>query len=50
MKKMFIDAYIAMFGSTKKQANEVYKNSDNAYKNVIVTWFNNQSKAAFYND
>ena len=50
MKKMFVEAYIAMFGTTKKQANEVYKNSDNTYKNAVINWFNNQSKVTFYND
>lgn len=50
MKKMFIDAYIAMFGTTKKQANDAYKNSDDAYRKAIINWFINQSKLAFYND
>lgn len=50
MKKTFIDAYIATFGGTKKNANEVYKNSTKEYRKEVINGFFHNAKIAFYND
>ena len=50
MKKTFVDAYIAMFGGTKKNAIEVYKNSTKEYKKELISGFLFNAKTAFYND
>ena len=50
MKKMFVDAYVWMYGATKKEAMEVYKITDANYHNVIVKCFLDNAKASFYKD
>lgn len=50
MEKSFINAYAWLYGSTKKQAKEIYKNSSIEYIESIIECFNNNAKKAFYND
>ena len=50
MKKMFINAYVWMYGVTKKEAMEVYKITDADYHNAIVKCFLDNAKASFYTD
>lgn len=54
MKSAFITAYMATFGTTKKEAAQTYrdcmKNGNKGYVSAIVEGFKNQSKKAFYAD
>ena len=50
MKKIFVDAYVWMYGVTKKEAMEAYKTTDANYHNVIIKCFRDNAKASFYND
>lgn len=50
MKKMFINAYVWMYGVTKKEAGEAYKITDENYHSVIVKCFLDNAKASFYKD
>lgn len=53
-KKDFITAYMATFGTTKKEAVKTYsdciKGGNVGYISAIVEGFKNQAKKAFYND
>ena len=50
MKKMFINAYVWMYGATKKEAVEAYKTTDTNYHNSIIQCFLDNAKASFYKD
>lgn len=54
MKSAFITAYMATFGTTKKEAARTYrdcmKSGNKGYISAIVEGFKNQSKKAFYAD
>lgn len=54
MKEQFIRAYIYNYGSTKKQAEKVYKECIQAgkieYINAILDGYYNETKKAFYQD
>lgn len=54
MKNEFIMAYMATFGTTKKEAaktfRECMKNGNKGYISAIVEGFRNQAKKAFYAD
>ena len=50
MKKMFINAYVWMYGGTKKEAAEAYKITDANYCNAIIKCFLDNAKTSFYED
>ena len=50
MKQRFINAYISLYGGTKKQADKIYKTASNIYINNVIGWFDDQAKLCFYND
>ena len=50
MKKIFVDAYVWMYGVTKKEAMEAYKTTDANYHDVIIKCFLDNAKASFDND
>ena len=50
MKKIFVDAYVWMYGVTKKEAMEAYNTTDADYHNAIIKCFLDNAKASFYND
>lgn len=49
-KDDFINAYIYAFGSTKKEALQIWKTTDAKYYNAIIEGFKNDVQSAFYND
>lgn len=49
-KEDFVNAYTSMFGTTKKEALQTYKEVPLSYKREIVRGWKNQTKKAFYND
>lgn len=50
MKENFITAYIATFGGTRKNAEDIYKISSTSYIKEIINGFHNDCKKSFYND
>lgn len=50
MEREFKDAYIAMFGGTKKDATRVYKITDDDYHKEVIGWFKQNAFVAFYED
>lgn len=50
IKQKFIDAYKYSYGSTIKQATEVWKSTSEEYVNAIVDGYKNECKKAFYED
>ena len=46
----FVDAYIWMWGGTKKNAKDVYKSADDNYKRLIVRCYEAQSRLMFWDD
>lgn len=49
-KDDFIKAYIYCFGSTKKEALQVFKTTDKKYHNLVIESFKQDARKAFYND
>lgn len=49
-KDDFVKAYIYCFGSTKKEALQVFKITDKKYQNAIIECFKHDVHSAFYND
>ena len=49
-KKLFVTAYIAMFGGNKETAEKVYKENNDSYINTVIEWFERTVKLSFYND
>lgn len=54
MKSAFITAYMATFGTTKKEAARTYRDcmrdGNKGYISAIIEGFEKQSKKAFYAD
>lgn len=48
--KEFITAYIWFYGTTKKQAIKVYKETDEYYHRDVIYGFKNNAKSVFYLD
>ena len=48
--KLFISAYVWMFGGTKKAEREIYKNADDEYIRIVIKAFLDQNRLAFWND
>lgn len=46
----FVTAYTYSYGSTKKEALQVWKTTDTKYHNAIIEGFKNDARSAFYND
>lgn len=46
----FINAYAASYGETKKKAEEVYKNSNQSFIDLVVEGFKENAKKAFSED
>ena len=49
-KKLFVTAYIAMFGGNKETAEKVYKERNDSYISAVIEWFERTVKLSFYND
>ena len=49
-KQQFIDAYIWMYGCTKKRALQAYKEQNLEGIKLIISSYNNQCRQSFYND
>ena len=49
-KTLFINAYIWIFGTTRKDAVEAWKTLSNDYKEIIIETYENNFKSSFYND
>lgn len=49
-RKDFIIAYIWMFGTTKKEAKEVYKTASESYIREIIHGFKKNAKVSLYYD
>lgn len=49
-KNDFIKAYTYCYGSTKKEALQVWKITDTKYHNAIIEGFKNNVRSSFYND
>lgn len=53
-RKLFVDAYVAMFGPPKKKAEEVYRNcriaGDEGYIKEVTRWHREQCVKAFWED
>lgn len=49
-KKLFVTAYVAMFGGNKETAEKVYKESNDSYINAVIEWYERAAKLSFYND
>lgn len=50
MKKIFVNAYVWVYGTTKKEAMKAYKTTDANYHNAIIKCFLDNAKASFYRD
>ena len=48
--KQFVDAYIWLFGGTKKAAKEIYRLSSAEYIESVISVYKRQLILAFYND
>ena len=49
-KKLFVTAYVAMFGGNKETAEKVYKEQNDSYIDAVIEWFERTVKLSFYND
>lgn len=49
-REEFIKAYTGMFGTSRREALETYKEVPLSYKREIVKGWNDQVKKTFYND
>ena len=49
-KKLFVTAYVAMFGGNKETAEKVYKEQNDSYISAVIEWFERTVKLSFYND
>ena len=49
-KTEFINAYVWLFGISKKKASELYKTADPKYIETVINAYRKQSKLAFWND
>lgn len=49
-KQDFINAYIYLYGTSKKEAEKAYKNASKDYINEIINTFKNDAAKTFYND
>lgn len=50
MRKQFIEAYSWMYGTTKKEAADVYKRVPDNYKRAVINSYNAQCKLSFLSD
>ena len=50
MKQEFLNAYIWMFGATKKEALKAWKQASESYKQAIIEGYHGNAQKAFYND
>jgi dTDP-4-dehydrorhamnose reductase len=50
IKKTFIEAYIQLYGTSKKEAEKAYKNATPDYIIEIINSYKNDAKKQFYND
>ena len=53
-KNQFVDAYVWLYGSTKKEAGKAYSRAmeiaDYSYIKEIIACFENNAKKSFYED
>ena len=49
-KRKFIDAYMWMFGETKRKAASAYRETSEEYHAAVIETWLNQCHLAFYND
>jgi len=49
-KNDFITAYMWMYGSSKKEAEQVYRKVNKEYQEAIIDGFKQNAKQAFIND
>lgn len=47
-KNDFIDAYVTMFGGTKREARGVFKSASEEYIKSVIGWFETQCIHSFY--
>lgn len=47
---LFVDAYIWMFGGTKKAAREVYRKADHGYISAVIESYTRHFAFTFYED
>lgn len=54
MKNNFMEAYVWMYGSTKKKANEVFRRAmeiaDYDYIKEVIACYESNAQKSFYND
>ena len=48
--KAFVEAFVWLWGGTKKNARETYRNADENYKRLIIHCYETQNRLAFWND
>lgn len=49
-KNDFVKAYMYCYGSTKKEALQVFKTTNKKYQDAIIECFKHDARSAFYND
>ena len=49
-KREFVNAYMWMYGATKKEAEQAYKKVNKEYQEAIRDGFKQNAKQAFIND
>lgn len=50
MEKLFVDAYMWLFGANKTQAKKAYRNSDDDYRKSVIDAFKSNCIKTFYED
>jgi hypothetical protein len=50
LKKRFLFAYSWMFGTTKKEAEHVYRTADDDYITSVIDSFEHNAAITFYED
>jgi len=49
-QKNFVDAFVWLFGSTKKSAKEIYRKAEKEYIVLIIETYAKQNRLAFWED
>jgi len=49
-KKLFVTAYVAMFGGNNETAKKVYNEQNDSFINAVIDWFERTVKLSLYND
>lgn len=49
-KKLFVTAYVAMYGGNKETAEKVYKERNDSYIDAVIEWYETTAKLNFFND